>query len=108
VFRRYSSAHRDCAQEVTQSTQTEDNEKAEADTQQRVEKRLHADTIDDVDEQTETKQKGQGLKPDKRPSRVIGSGFGFFGEFFNVTGLPVVSELFSRFDQGDTLTPLAA
>ena len=51
---------------MTQSAQAEDDEKAEADAQQRVEERLHADAIDYVNEQAKAKQEGQGLKPDER------------------------------------------
>ena len=92
---------------MTQSTQTKDDEEAEADAQQRVEKRLHADAIDYVNEQAEAEQKGECLEPNERAARVVGSGFRFFGEFFCFTGCPVVCELFSRFNQGAALTPLA-
>src|SRR5215210_7546173 len=62
--------------------------------------------MNDVDEQRQTKKKGECLKPNERSARIIGSGFRFFGEFFCVTGGPVVCEVFSRFNQGDELTPL--
>jgi hypothetical protein len=67
---------------------------------------LYADAIDDVNEQPETKQKGQGLKPNERSTRVVSGWFRFFGEFLYFTGGPVVCELFSRINQGAALTLL--
>ena len=107
MFARHCRAHRDRAQEVAHSTEAEDDEEAKADAKQSVEERLDADAIDDVDEQAKAEQKSQRLKPNERSSRFTGSGFGFFDEFFRVTGSPVVGKLFSRFNQGDALTPLA-
>jgi hypothetical protein len=92
---------------VTQPTQTEYHEKPETDPQQRVEKRLHADAIDDVNEQTETKQKRERLQPNEIAARIVLRGFRFFGEFFSFAVLPAICELFSRFNQGDTVAPLA-
>ena len=50
VFRRHCCAHRDRPQYVTQSTETKYDEEAETDTQEGVEKRLHADAMNYVDE----------------------------------------------------------
>src|ERR1051326_2298894 len=100
MFGGNSGAHRDRAQPVTKRVETKNNEEAEADAQQRVEKRLHADAIDDEDEQREAENEGERLQPDERAARGIGSGsYGLFREFFCISVLPVF-ELLSRLDQG--------
>ena len=71
MFSGNCGAHRDRAQEVTQATQTKDDEKAKADAEQRVEKRLNTDAIDYVNEQAETEQEGECLEPNQGSSRVV-------------------------------------
>ena len=106
MFRRYRRAHRYSAQHVTQPTQTDNYKEAETDAQQRVKQRLHADPVDYKDEEAKAEDKGKGLQPNERSTRVVSGWFRFFGEFLYFTGGPVVCELFSRINQGAALTLL--
>jgi hypothetical protein len=49
MFRWNSGAHRDRAEKVTQPVEAENYEETEANAQQRVEQRLHADAVDNED-----------------------------------------------------------
>jgi hypothetical protein len=80
MFGRDGAAHRQRAQGVTRSADEEQYEKSEADAFERVEDRLHADFIDNVNEQREAKEKprpaattSSGARPEppaKSPSRA--------------------------------------
>lgn len=107
MFRRNCGSHGYRSQKVTQAAQEENDKESETDAEQRVEERLHADAVDDVNEQGEAENEGQGLKPNEGSARVAGTGFWFFGEVFCFTGGPAICELFSRFNQGVALTPIA-
>src|SRR5207245_8886777 len=63
MFRRYGRAHRDRAQHVTQSIQSQDQEETKADAAERGEDWLDADRADEIDEQERAKQEGQRLRP---------------------------------------------
>ena len=86
MFRRHRGAHRDRAKHVTRAADGQQDQKTEeADAEQRVEDRLHADAIDDVNEQAEAEQEGDRLKPDEGAARIAGTGrLGFIDEFFQL------------------------
>ena len=70
---------------MPQTADGEQNKETKTNAYESVEDRLKTDSINDVNEQAESKQEGYGLQPDKRAARTIGTrGLGLIDELLQL------------------------